>query len=96
VLGASLFYFLNMEKLIKRLELCEERLQQADNNLRYIRALQSYQYWLLKLYDIDEIRNESNKYHWAYKRYLFNGNGLSLFSRVNNSIVDYTNGNKPF
>lgn len=77
------------EIIITKIEAASERLCQADNNLRYIKALQSLRFWLLNL---------SGNYpdSTEYLSYFYTGAGFSFYERVENSILEYNYGIKPF
>ena len=78
-----------LKNILKNIESAETKLYQADNNLRYIKALKSLNFWLLQLSAIAPNSAE-------YVRYFFCVAGWSTFDRVQNSIIEYNYGVKPF
>ena len=86
-----------IDYIISKIETAEEKLCQADNNLRYIKALQALKYWLIKLDSmLTEKDRESGKYSAKYMAYFYCGAGFSFFDRVQNSILEYNYGVRPF
>lgn len=85
-----------IDRIILKIETAEEKLCQADNNLRYIKALQALKYWLIKFDDmLTDKERERGKYSAYYEAYFISG-CFSFFSRINNSIIEYNNGVRPF
>lgn len=86
-----------IDKLIEHIEDLEARLCQADNNLRYIKALQALKRSLEKFDDI--LKSDTalqREYSANYLSYFYTGCGFSFYNRICNSILDYKYGNKPF
>ena len=81
--------------ILQKIESAESKLIQSDNNLRYIKALQSLKFWLLKL---DAMAQESPAVAQSgqYMQLFYTGAGFSFFDRVNNSLLEYNYGVKPF
>ena len=81
--------------IIQKIESAESKLMRSDNNLRYIKALQSLKFWLLKL---DAMAQESPAVAQSgqYMQLFYTGAGFSFFDRVNNSLLLYGYGLKPF
>ena len=81
--------------ILQKIESTESKLIQSDNNLRYIKALQSLKFWLLKL---DAMAQESPAVAQSgqYMQLFYTGAGFSFFDRVNNSLLEYNYGVKPF
>ena len=81
--------------ILQKIESAESKLMQSDNNLRYIKALQSLKFWLLKL---DAMAQESPAVAQSgqYMQLFYTGAGFSFFDRVNNSLLEYGYGVKPF
>ena len=81
--------------ILQKIESAESKLMQSDNNLRYIKALQSLKFWLLKL---DAMAQESPAVAQSgqYMQLFYPGAGFSFFDRVQNSILEYNYGVKPF
>lgn len=78
-----------LKRLLSALSLSEQKLSEADNNLRYIKALYSLNFWLNKLLCFPYTLPD-----YVWQKY-FRG-PLSFYEKVNNSIVEYLSGNKPF
>ena len=78
-----------LKNILQKIEQAETKLCHADNNLRYIKALKSLNYWLLQLSTIAPNSAE-------YVRYFLCVAGWSTFDRVQNSILEYNYGVKPF
>ena len=81
--------------ILQKIEDAESKLFQSDNNLRYIKALQSLKFCLLKL---DAMAQESPTVAQSgqYMQMFYTGAGFSYFDRVQNSILEYNYGVKPF
>ena len=81
--------------ILQKIESAESKLMQSDNNLRYIKALQSLKFWLLKL---DAMAQESPAVAQSgqYMQLFYTVAGFSFFDRVQNSILEYNYGVKPF
>lgn len=73
---------------MSKIDTANEKLCNSENNLQYIKALQSLKFWLLHL---SMFQNSTE-----YESYFFTGCGFSFWDRVNNSILEYQYGNKPF
>ena len=84
-----------LKNILQKIETAETNLSHADNNLRYIKALQSLKFWLLKL---DAMAQESPAVAQSgqYLQMFYTGAGFSFFDRVNNSLLEYNYGVKPF
>ena len=84
-----------LKNILQKIETAETNLSHADNNLRYIKALQSLKFWLLKL---DAMAQESPTVAQSgqYLQMFYTGAGFSYFDRVQNSILEYNYGVKPF
>jgi hypothetical protein len=84
-----------LKNILQKIETAETKLFHADNNLRYIKALQSLKFWLLKL---DAMAQESPTVAQSgqYLQMFYTGAGFSYFDRVNNSLLEYGYGVKPF
>ena len=84
-----------LKNILQKIENAESKLFQSDNNLRYIKALQSLKFWLLKL---DSMAQESPTVAQSgqYLQMFYTGAGFSNFDRVNNSLLEYGYGVKPF
>ena len=77
----------NFKKIVQKINEAERRLESSENNLQYIKNLKSLQKWLFRL---SMFQNT-----YEYKKYFLNG-VFSFWDRVNNSILEYQYGNKPF
>lgn len=87
---------MKIDRIISKIEESESKLCEADNNLRYIKALQSLKYWLIKFDTmLSDKECERGKYSAYYEAYFISG-CFSFFDRVNNSILEYQYGNRPF
>ena len=78
-----------LKSILQKIETAETNLCKADKNLRYIKALKSLNFWLLQLSDIAPNSAE-------YVRYFYSVAGWSTFDRMQNSILEYNYGVKPF
>lgn len=86
-----------MNLIIRQIELSECKLSDSDNNLKYIKALKSLNYWLTMFsQEADKIDILKSDYGYKYESYFCTGCGFSFYERVLNSILDYQYGNKPF
>lgn len=81
--------------IMRKIETANENLCKADNNLRYIKALKSCLFWLLKLDAIAQTSPDVAN-SGEYKQLFLSGCGWSFFERVNNSIEAYNYGERPF
>lgn len=86
-----------VDKILQHIDVCKDRLCCVDNNLRYIKVLQSAKYWMdmfdKVLCDDEQLKQE---YSSVYQSIFFTGFGWSDYERVCLSIQDYKYGNKPF
>ena len=86
-----------INKTIAHIRELERRLNDADNNLRYIKVVQALKKSLDNLYALLLIDTAlQRKYQSTYMVYFYNGGGFSRYDRVCNSILEYKNGNRPF
>lgn len=74
----------------------ERRLNEADNNFRYIKVVQALKKSLNKLYSL-LLRDTAlqREYQSIYIIYFYDGS-LSFYNKVCNSLLDYKCGNRPF
>lgn len=81
--------------VLAKIESANERICRAENNLQYIKALKSVYFWLIRL---DEMAQQSKEVanSGEYLQMFYTGAGFSFFSRVQNSILEYNYGVKPF
>ena len=81
--------------ILQKIEDANNKLMRSETNLRYIKALQSLKFWLLKL---DAMAQESPTVAQSgqYMQMFYTGAGFSYFDRVQNSILEYNYGVKPF
>ena len=77
-----------LNQIMSKIDMANEKLCNSENNLQYIKALKSMRFWLLRL---SMFQNSKE-----YEMYFFTYCGFSTWDRVNNSILDYQYGNKPF
>lgn len=48
---------MKIDRIISKIEEAESKLCEADNNLRYIKALQALKYWLIKFDNMFQTKN---------------------------------------
>lgn len=80
------------EKVLDKFEEACERLNRADNNLQYIKALKSMKFWAERL---DQVCTKGNRYEEAVIMQIFFGS-ISQYERLLNSIEAYNYGERPF
>ena len=86
-----------IDKLIAHIHDLERRLEQVDNNLRYIKVVQALKKSMDNLYALLLLDTAmQRKYQSTYMVYFYNGGGFSRYDRVCNSLIEYKNGNRPF
>ena len=86
-----------IDKTLEHIKDLEHRLCKADNNLRYIKALQALKHSLDKFHNLLLTNTElQQKYQTAYLSFFASGLGLSFYDRICNSIAECKYGNKPF
>ena len=86
-----------IERTISHIRDLERRLNDADNNLRYIKVVQALKKSMDNLYALLLVDTAlQREYQSTYMVYFYNGDGFSHYDRVCNSILEYKNGNKPF
>lgn len=78
----------SLNQIMSKIDTANEKLCNSENNLQYIKALKSLRFWLLKL---SMFQNSAE-----YEANFFTCCGFSFWDRVNNSILEYQYGNKPF
>ena len=78
----------NLSYIVKKIEENENKLCFVENNLQYIKVLKALYLWLSRL---SMFQNSVE-----YQAYFISGAGFSFFDRVQNSILEYQYGNKPF
>ena len=81
--------------ILQKIEDANNKLMRAETNLQYIKSLKSIKFWLLKL---DAMAQESPTVAQSgqYLQMFYTGAGFSYFDRVNNSLLEYGYGVKPF
>ena len=81
--------------ILQKIEDANNKLMRSETNLQYIKALKSIKFWLLKL---DAMAQESPAVAQSgqYMQLFYTGAGFSYFDRVQNSILEYNYGVKPF
>ena len=81
--------------ILQKIEDANNKLMRSETNLQYIKALKSIKFWLLKL---DAMAQESPTVAQSgqYLQMFYTGAGFSYFDRVQNSILEYSYGVKPF
>ena len=86
-----------IDKLIAHIHDLERRLEQVDNNLKYIKVVQALKKSMDNLYALLLLDTAmQRKYQSTYMVYFYNGGGFSRYDRVFNSLLEYKNGNRPF
>ena len=86
-----------IDKTIAHIRDLERRLEEVDNNLRYIKVVQALKKSLDNLYALLLLDTAmQRKYQSTYMVYFYNGGGFSRYDRVYNSLLEYRNGNRPF
>ena len=86
-----------IEKTISHIKDLERKLDEVDNNLRYIKLVQALKKSMDNLYALLLLDTAiQRKYQSGYMVYFYNGGGFSRYDRVCNSILEYKNGNRPF
>ena len=78
----------NLSYILKKIEENENKLCFVENNLQYIKVLKALYLWLSRL---SMFQNTVE-----YQAYFFTGAGFSTFDRVQNSILEYQYGKRPF
>ena len=80
---------------LQKIEDANNKLMRSETNLQYIKAVKSIKFWLLKL---DAMAQESPTVAQSgqYLQMFYTGAGFSYFDRVQNSILEYNYGVKPF
>ena len=81
-----------IDKTITHIRDLDRRLNEADNNLRYIKVVQALKYSLDKLYTL-LLRDTAlqREYQSTYIIYFYGGS-LSFYNKVCNSLLDYKYG----
>ena len=81
--------------ILQKIKDANNKLMRSETNLQYIKALKSIKFWLLKL---DAMAQESPTVAQSgqYLQMFYTGAGFSYFDRVQNSILEYNYGVKPF
>ena len=88
---------MKIDKTSTHIRELERRLEEADNNLRYIKVVQALKNSLDNLYALLLLDTAmQRKYQSTYMVYFYNGGGFSRYDRVCNSLLEYRNGNRPF
>ena len=85
-----------IDKTIVHIRELERRLNEVDNNLRYIKVVQALKKSMDNLYALLLLDTAlQRKYQSTYMVYFYGGS-LSFYNKVCNSILEYKNGNRPF
>ena len=88
---------MKIDKTSTHIRELERRLEEADNNLRYIKVVQALKNSLDNLYALLLLDTAMQRKHQStYMVYFYNGGGFSRYDRVCNSLIEYKNGNRPF
>lgn len=83
------------KNILQKIETAEAKLCQAENNLQYIKALKSCLFWLIR-FDAMAQKSDTIANSAEYRVMFTTGAGWSFFDRVQNSILEYNYGVKPF
>lgn len=84
-----------LENILQKIKTAETKICQAENNLQYIKALKSCLFWLIR-FDAMAQKSEDIANGAEYRAMFTTGAGWSFFDRVQNSILGYNYGVKPF
>lgn len=76
-----------LEVIIAKIREAERKLSEVENNLQYIKVLRSLQLWLSRLSMFQNTKE--------YEHYFLGGH-FTIWEKVNNSILEYQYGEKPF
>jgi len=89
-------YEKQIERTILHIRDLERRLNEADNNFKYIKVVQALKHSLDKLYSL-LLKDTAlqREYQSTYINYFYGGS-LSFYNKVCNSLHDYKYGNRPF
>ena len=82
-----------IDKTIAHIRDLERRLEEVDNNLRYIKVVQALKKAMDNLYALLLLDTAMQR---KYQSTFYNGGGFSRYDRVCNSLIEYKNGNRPF
>ena len=86
-----------IERTISHIRDLERRLNDTDNNLRYIKVVQALKKSMDNLYALLLVDTAlQREYQSNYMVYFYNGGGFSRYDRICNSLIEYKNGNRPF
>ena len=85
-----------IDKTIAHIRDLERRLNNADNNLRYIKVAQALKKSMDNLYALLLIDTALQREYQSTYMVYFYGGSLSFYNKVCNSILEYKNGNRPF
>ena len=86
-----------IERTISHIRDLERRLNEVDNNLRYIKVVQALKKSMDNLYALLLLDTAlQREYQSTYMVYFYNDCGFSRYDRVCNSILEYKKGNRPF
>ena len=85
-----------IERTISHIRDLERRLNDADNNLRYIKVVQALKKSLDNLYALLLVDTALQREYQSTYIVYFYGGSLSFYNKVCNSILEYKNGNRPF
>ena len=88
---------MEFKQITEHIEFLKKHLDESENNLQYITALQALKYSLealeTYLYNATILKYE---YKDSYLAYFYEGNELSFYDKVCKSFWEYQRGNRPF
>lgn len=84
-----------VENILQKIDSANERLCKAENNLQYIKALQSCRFWLMRFSDAARVSCAVAS-SAEYQALFYTGAGFSFADRVINSLQAYSYGERPF
>lgn len=86
-----------IDNAVNHITTLQEMLCYCENNLQYIKRLQALKYWLHRFDScLDSDNRQQGEYAAIYESYFCSGCGFSFYERVNNSILVYEYGDRPF
>lgn len=87
----------DIDNAINHITSLQEKLSTCENNLQYIKRLQTLKYWLNKFDSLfDKTSKQNSEYATIYESYFHTCAGFSFYDRVYNSILSYQYGDRPF
>lgn len=84
----------SLNYVVNHIQDLDERLCEADSNLKYIKVCKALKLWLDRFADM--LSPEQAEKSPEYQAWFLKGAGFSFYNKVINSILDYEGGNRPF